>query len=892
VADIKKTVEIIFGAKNEVSKVVTDISRQFDSLGDIADNVTAPLAKIGDSVLKIDAALVALAIGGMALAIKQSSEFNKSFALISTSITAAGPDLDKYRTDILNYSTTSVKSLADINASLYTAAQAGIKYSDSLAFIRAAEQLSVANNANLNTTVDLLTGTMNAYGFTVKDVGHLNDVFFQSTLIGKQTIDELGTSMGQVLGIAANAGVSFEELSAAIATLTAKGMNTETAITAVKNVITTLISPSKEAGEAAKALGLNFSLTELTSKGFAAVLAEIMAKTGGSKEKMVELFSEIRAMNGVLSLTGDGMKFFNSALDQTINSSGNAEKAYEKMVATFSNQMQMVKNVAEVTMIDIGTRLEPMAAKIAGSFGAMFAGVKIGVDSGAFDPLFAYLDQVAGSLSTWISGIAAAMPEAFSKLDFTKLIAAFNDLGRAMGDYLGGLDLTKADDLAGALQTVIDIVTGLVSVTTGMADAFRPFVTVIVDFFKTLAAGGPETQETMGKILAFSQAIQMAGLGVVGAILAINEFNLSVRGLFDVLAGGSQFAWNAMQILFDLTTRGFLKLEEQFVSVLDTMTLGMFPGLEALKAQIVKQNEDITKSILTNNEEGWQGLSRLADGFIRLGNETGNTKTKTDELRKGLLDLPAVTAPEIRLTGGEDSAKTVADIKKTLVELSEKKYVGIEILADGSTIEKAHGLIKQTFPDGQVLYTNIGVRTDDVNLDGVAKKIEKAVPAKKEIDAQLKFDEVKLKEQSSIIQKSMEWKAKVDISQIESATKVMEATFKNLDTQITSTGSVIEKILGELGNKDLASGVKYELEDLLKKESDARKIAMEQSQKLTAQQIELNKLKLSALERGDSMIKISADGLKPHLEMILWEVLEAIQVRANQSGSEFLLGIA
>jgi hypothetical protein len=82
------------------------------------------------------------------------------------------------------------------------------------------------------------------------------------------------------------------------------------------------------------------------------------------------------------------------------------------------------------------------------------------------------------------------------------------------------------------------------------------------------------------------------------------------------------------------------------------------------------------------------------------------------------------------------------------------------------------------------------------------------------------------------------------------------------------------------------------LEQMLRDEAEARKKALEQSATLTQQQIELNKLKLSALERGDSMIKIQADGLKPHLEMILWEVPEACQIRANQSGSEFLLGIA
>jgi hypothetical protein len=39
------------------------------------------------------------------------------------------------------------------------------------------------------------------------------------------------------------------------------------------------------------------------------------------------------------------------------------------------------------------------------------------------------------------------------------------------------------------------------------------------------------------------------------------------------------------------------------------------------------------------------------------------------------------------------------------------------------------------------------------------------------------------------------------------------------------------------------------------------------------------------------MIQISSDGLEPALEMIMWEIIEKVQLRANAEGAEFLLGI-
>jgi hypothetical protein len=42
---------------------------------------------------------------------------------------------------------------------------------------------------------------------------------------------------------------------------------------------------------------------------------------------------------------------------------------------------------------------------------------------------------------------------------------------------------------------------------------------------------------------------------------------------------------------------------------------------------------------------------------------------------------------------------------------------------------------------------------------------------------------------------------------------------------------------------------------------------------------------------GKGEIKIDATGLEPALNMIFWQVLKKVQIRANSLGSEFLLGL-
>lgn len=850
-ADIRKTVEIVFGGKNELSKTIGQIEGEFTNIEAIVGNITRPLAAIGEGVLKADAALAALAVGGMALALKASSDFNLSFGLISTSVSATGSDLSSFRQDVLNYANGSVKSISDINAAIYTAVQAGVEYGDSIDFIRKSEELAVANKANLNTTVDLLTATMNAYGMKMTDLAHINDVYFTSTLIGKQTIDELGASMGQVVTIAANSGVSFEELSAAVATMTAKGIETSTAITALRGVITTFTNPSEEARKAAAALGIDLSYASLHSQGLAGALNDVMVKTGGSTEKMIGLFTEMRAMTGVTALAGDGMKFFNEALSKINDSAGSAEAAYQKMVNTFSNQAQLIKNQATTLLVEIGTTLEPMALKIGGGISALLAGIKESVEAGAFDSLFAYLEEVSTSLGSWLGDIGKALPEAFSKIDFSGLILALQNLRAAFSSYLDGLDLTKPEDLASVIQFLVDGISGLVNITASMVTEFRPFIEQIGEFLVQMAQADEETQKTTGTLLAFAMVVEKVGLFFAIALKAAQEYGVGIGEIFNIVAGGAQVMWNGMQLIFDAIKGLILVVEGSIVDMLDKLTFGMFPGLEKLKEDITKQGEEVSKAFYIDGEDAARGLDKFVAGFGTIGDTLGKGADTAGKMKGRISEI------------GESAANATPPVDSLYEQLEELGQ--------------------------QVVQPKVSVGVDKKSVDDAIEIIE-IVPKTKDVKVALTADEKALKEQKDALQKAVEVKAKIDIAAIEAAAKTTQAVFDSVDTRIKGTGDVYETLMKGLTDPSLHWSMKSGLEELLQKESEHRAKAMEQAEKLTEQQIELNKLKLEALASGQNEITVKADGLKPHLEMILWEVLEAIQIRASAAQAEFLLG--
>jgi hypothetical protein len=147
-----------------------------------------------------------------------------------------------------------------------------------------------------------------------------------------------------------------------------------------------------------------------------------------------------------------------------------------------------------------------------------------------------------------------------------------------------------------------------------------------------------------------------------------------------------------------------------------------------------------------------------------------------------------------------------------------------------------------------------------------------------------------LKEQSAIIQKVTEWKAKVDIAQIEQATEKIKAMFLSVDTAIKSTGDVMGNLAGAMSG--VGSSQQLDLLRLLQDENDRRRDVFGLQKSLISAEIDNLNARTKLLNEGkDINIKISSENLKPHLEAFMFELLNAIQMRATAEGVQLLVGL-
>ena len=372
--------------------------------------------------------------------------------------------------------------------------------------------------------------------------------------------------------------------------------------------------------------------------------------------------------------------------------------------------------------------------------------------------------------------------------------------------------------------------------------------------------------------MALSKVVQEAGLAFVVAIKAIDEYGLSISGAFNVIAGGAQTMWNFLQLMGNAVQTLFIILEGAFLKFIDTLSFGILgkynESFKTMVSVVEESGRKLSKNIGDNAVELNDGLNKMAKGLITLGDQSQKTKEKVKDTSDELKAVPTEKKTTWQFEGADKIKQSIIDIGKEFVTVEKKADAALPNEKEERTIV-------------------VGYIEDENGRREITKKIETAIPAEKKIET--KIDDAKLKDQAQTIQTAIQWKAKVDIADAENAAKVLISAFGSVNTGISSTGSLLSSLFGNL--EKASSWNRDIIEGQIKKENERRDKEFEAQQKLINQQLEMNELKLKRYRQGNAAIQISAEGLQPELELILWKILEKIQIRANESGAEFLLGI-
>ena len=334
-------------ADNKLRFFLTGDSKQFQQSLTQAENKLkafgSKLQGAGRSLTMMTAPLAAA--GGVA--IKMAASFDKSMTKIKTLVGVAADEVDSMRAGVMKMAKDTGSSADEAAEALFFITSAGIKGDEAMKVLNASLKASAIGLGDVATVADSATSAMNAYGSSTLSAEMATDVLTNAVRLGKLSSEELAGSIGQVIPIASNLGVQFHEVGATLAAMSRTGTNAATASMQLKNILISILKPSKEGADQLAAMGLSSQKLrqQIQDEGLLSVLTTLKGRFEENEDAQAKVFGSSRALMGVMDLLGKGFKDTEQIFADMAKSAGVTSEAYEELQnsAEFKLRKSMVQ---------------------------------------------------------------------------------------------------------------------------------------------------------------------------------------------------------------------------------------------------------------------------------------------------------------------------------------------------------------------------------------------------------------------------------------------------------------------------------------------------------------------------------------------------------------------
>ena len=425
------------------------LNRAFGGLGrQIASTATGFLA----AQLSI-AGVQKIILSTVGAAIKFEDEMTK----INTLVGISSSTTKEWEGDLLKISLATTKGPQELAKALFVITSAGERGSGALEILESAAKASAVGLGDTAQIARVVTAAMQAWGPEALNAGKATDILMATVREGNLDAASLAASIGQVLGIAAQVGVTFADVGAFIATFTRLGVDASIATTSLRSVLSLLIKPSADASKALAEAGT--SMGELRAmageQGLAATLNFLVQKFEGNEEALARVIPNIRALGGVLGTSGvQGDRFIE--ITESINESlGLTNKAFEETTKTSGFQFRQSMTELNVQMLAMGNTALPVLTAALDGMKLFLEDISTTVEVTV--KAIVFLGEKVGELATLIEENIGEV-----SVVWTTLQDAAEKVGKVFDDVFGvGGDIINA--VGSAVSSVENEVTNIVS---------------------------------------------------------------------------------------------------------------------------------------------------------------------------------------------------------------------------------------------------------------------------------------------------------------------------------------------------------------------------------------------------------------------------------------------
>jgi len=610
-----------------------------------SDQAAKSLNTLGNVATK--GAIVGL--GGLAVAtayaVKTAGDFEKQMRNVNSIAKLSESGYKSLSQGVLELAGQTAQAPKVLAEGLYDLVSSGFNAADSLTILKSSAKAATAGLTDTATSTKAVSAVLNAYREPASKAGQVSDTLFETVNRGVITFAELANHIGDVLPFAASLGVALPEVGAAISTMTKEGINAPETMTRVKQVMESLIKPSKDMTAAIKATGAGSGEALVKHKGLEGALEAVIHTTDGSKESLAKLFPNIRALGGALALSGNNAKGAAQDLKAFADTSGSTQKVFDEQSKSAEFAAKRLSSSFQVAGITVGKQVLPLLASEAGK-------------------LTQSLEHAArdGSLEDFGRSLVSGLEVAGHVIGDT--ISTVEDLAHALHDVGGALGIGDAQGIEAFIAAF--------AAFKGMK-VIAPILLATADAFKVMRAAATE-----GGLASLPGAL----LSLENPVNALATAAGLAAGAFFLLKGSEKSEADAAR---DVTAAK--QAEEAAITSLNEAVLG-----EADATFGARKADDALK----------QAKEHLADVAKKSGKGSAEYKRALQEEREAALQDDAAhvrlrksheeTAEQARRAKNE--AKARVETAKELFKAEERERFKAFVRGDIKGPEAREGLIK------------------------------------------------------------------------------------------------------------------------------------------------------------------------------------------------------
>lgn len=263
-ADNKKLNQALRKADTDTKKLNQTVSKTSRSFDKVSVSAGKMLAVLGGT-----AAIIGFIKGVSDATIR----FSKVMGELSAITGAVGKDLEFLKNASKEFGRTTLTSSVDAAEAMKLIASAKPELLNNLDALKSVTEqvitLSEAAGVNMPQAIEAAVGSLNQFGLGADQAARFVDVLAAGSKFGSSEVAETGAALQKAGVVASQAGLSFEELNAAIQVLAANGQKAEIAGTGLRGVLLKLMTQTNNQFNPA-VVGLQKAFENLGKAGLSA----------------------------------------------------------------------------------------------------------------------------------------------------------------------------------------------------------------------------------------------------------------------------------------------------------------------------------------------------------------------------------------------------------------------------------------------------------------------------------------------------------------------------------------------------------------------------------------------------------------------------------------------